>query len=375
MPRMKPETRAARCAIDPQTGAIVPPIHTSTTFARRADYSLYGTALYARDEAPTFAPAEELLAELEGGADAMVFASGMAAACATFTALGAPGAHVVVPKVLYWGLRAWLLRWARQWQVDLTEVDTTDAAALAAAVRPGATRLVWIETPCNPTWETTDIARAAELAHAAGALLAVDSTVATPVFTRPIALGADLVMHSATKFLNGHGDVVAGALVTAREDDAWAAIRAQRHDAGAILGPFEAWLLHRGMRTLYPRVRRQAATAAELAARLARVPGVRVRYPGLPSDPGHEVARRQMDGGFGAMLSIEVGSRERALAVAGALELFVRATSLGGTESLIEHRASVEPPESPVPPDLLRISVGLEDEGDLWRDLEQALAR
>jgi cystathionine gamma-synthase len=374
---VKPETLAAHGAhpVDPATGALVPPIHTSTTFARDPAYRLLGGAMYARDEAPTFAPAEQLLTELEGGADALVFASGMAAASAAFTALTAPGAHVVVPHVIYWGLRAWLARFARQWQVDVTEVDTADPQAITAAVRPGLTRLVWLETPSNPTWEIADIARAAAIAHGAGALLAVDSTVATPVFCRPIALGADLVMHSATKFLNGHGDVVAGALVTARRDDAWAAIRAQRHDAGAILGPFEAWLLHRGMRTLFPRVRQQAATAAALAGRLAAHPAVaRVRYPGLPSEPGHDVARRQMDGGFGAMLSIQVGSRDAALAVCRRVQVLIRATSLGGTESLIEHRASVEPPDSPVPEDLLRISVGLEDVDDLWADLEQALA-
>jgi len=372
----RPETLAAQGGhpIDPATGALVPPIHTSTTFARHPDYALYGTPMYARDEAPTFRPAEELLASLEAGADALIFSSGMAAAVAVFQALLAPGAHVVVSRVIYWGLRGWMQRFARQWHVEVTEVDTSDPAALAAALRPGATRLVWIETPANPTWDVTDIGRAAELAHAAGAPLAVDSTVATPVFTRPIALGADLVMHSATKFLNGHGDVVAGALVTARRDDRWAAIRAQRHDAGAIPGPFEAWLLHRGMRTLFPRVRQQAASALELATRLARHPAVtRVRYPGLPDDPGHAVARRQMDGGFGAMLSVQCGSRERALEVAGRLEVFVRATSLGGTESLVEHRASVEPPESPVPKDLLRVSVGLEDVEDLYRDFEQAL--
>jgi cystathionine gamma-synthase len=355
---VKPETLAARGAhpIDPITGALVPPIHTSTTFARHPDYRLVGASLYARDEAPTFAPAEELLARLEGGAEALVFASGMAAASAAVVASTAPGAHVVAPRVMYWGMRAWLLRFAKQWGVEVTEVDTTDAAALAAAVRPGATRLVWVETPCNPTWEVTDVARAAEIAHRAGARLIVDSTVATPVFARPIELGADLVMHSATKYLNGHGDVIAGALVTAKKDDAWAAIRAQRHDAGAILGPFEAWLLARGMKTLFPRVRAQTATARELAGRLAGLPGVRVRYPG-----------------FSAMLSIEVGSRERALAACARLELFVRATSLGGTESLVEHRASVEPPESPVPPDLLRLSVGLEDVDDLWADLAGAL--
>ncbi|MCA9678440.1 MAG: PLP-dependent transferase [Kofleriaceae bacterium] len=374
MPR--PETDAAQIlhAIDAATGAVVPPIHPSTTFARDEAYRLLGAAAYARDDNPTFRPAEELLARLEGGADAMLLASGMAAATVVFQALTAPGAHVVAQETMYWGLRSWLLGFAARWQVELSLVDAADPAALAAAIHPGRTRLVWIETPANPTWDVVDIARAAEAAHAAGALLAVDSTVATPVFSRPIEHGADLVMHSATKLLNGHGDVVAGALVTARADDTWAALRAARHDAGAILGPFEAWLLARGMRTLFPRARACAATTLELARRLAAHPGVaRVRYPGLPDDPGHAVACRQMDGGFGHMMSIQLGSRDRALAVAGRLRVFTRATSLGGTESLVEHRASVEPPGSPVPPDLLRLSIGLEHVDDLWDDLRAAI--
>ncbi len=373
---MKPETLAAQAQhfIDPVTGAVVPPIHPSTTFARDEGYQLIAGAGYARDDNPTYRGAEALLARLEGGADALLFASGMAAATTVFQALTAPGAHVVAQRMMYWGLRSWLTGFAAQWQVEVTFVDASDPAALAAAIQPGRTRLVWIETPANPTWETVDIAAAAAAAHAAGALLVVDSTVATPVLTRPLEHGADLVMHSATKALNGHGDVVAGALVGARRDDTWTRLRAARHDAGAILGAFEAWLLLRGMRTLYPRVRLAAATALELASRLGGHPGVaRVRYPGLPGDPGHAVAARQMRGGFGSMLSIQVGSAARALAVAGRLHVFTRATSLGGTESLIEHRASVEPPDSPVPPDLLRLSIGLEDVDDLWDDLRAAL--
>lgn len=372
---MKPETLAARGddPIDPGTGAVIPPIYPSTTFARDEAYQLYGGRGYARDEDPTLDPAERLLKQLEGGADAMLFSSGMAAATGVFQALLSPGAHVVVQRTIYWGLRGWITRFAAQWNVEVAWFDCGDPGALAAAIRPGVTRLVWIETPANPSWDVVDIAEAARLAHAAGALLAVDSTVATPVFSQPIALGADLVMHSATKMLNGHGDVVAGALITAKLDDAWKALRAHRHDAGAILGPFGAWLLHRGMRTLFPRVRAMAASASELAHRLSGLPDVTVRYPGLAAHPGHAIAARQMTGGFGTMLSILVGSRERALTVAGRLQLFLRATSLGGTESLIEHRASVEPADSPVAPDLLRISIGLEHVEDLWEDLAQAL--
>ncbi len=373
---MKPETLAAQAlhVIDPVTGAVVPALHPSTTYARDEAYRLVGGLGYARDENPTFRAAEDVLARLEGGADAMLLSSGMAAATTVFQALTAPGAHVVAQRMMYWGLRSWLTGFAAQWQVDVTFVDAHVPGAIAAAIRPGVTRLVWIESPANPTWDTVDLAAAAAAAHAGGALLAVDSTVATPVLTRPIEHGADLVMHSATKALNGHGDVVAGALVTARKDEAWARLRAARHDAGAILGPFEAWLLLRGMRTLYPRVRLASATALELATRLATLPGVTVRYPGLPGDPGHAVAARQMTGGFGSMLSIEVGSAARALAVAGALCVFTRATSLGGPESLVEHRASVEPPDSPVPKDLLRLSIGLEHVDDLWDDLRAAIA-
>jgi cystathionine gamma-synthase len=219
----------------------------------------------------------------------------------------------------------------------------------------------------------TDLHAAAAAAHGAGALLAVDSTVGTPVFTRPIEFGADLVMHSATKYLNGHTDVLAGALVCATPDETWSILRSRRRAEGAVPGPFEAWLLLRGMRTLYARVERQSATAMWLAQRLQ--PRVQVLYPGLASHPGHEVARRQMRGGFGAMMSIRTGSRESALRVCRHVEVFGRATSLGGVESLIEHRHSVEPPDTPTPPDLLRLSIGLEHPDDLARDLEHAIDR
>ena len=234
--------------------------------------------------------------------------------------------------------------------VDL--VDPSDLDALAAAIRPGATKIVWLETPANPTWAISDIAAAAGLAHQAGARLVVDGTAATPVLSRPLALGADLVMHSATKYLNGHGDVVAGALVTARADDFWARISALRHDAGAILGPFEAWLLLRGLRTLYLRVERASASAQFLAERLQREAHVaEVLYPGLADHPGHAIAARQMQGGFGGMLSLRVkGGEAAAIATAAHVKVWQRATSLGGVESLIEHRASIEGPARRCPP-------------------------
>jgi cystathionine gamma-synthase len=299
----------------------------------------------------------------------------MAAATSVFLALK-PGDHVVAPKVMYWALRGWLTNTLSGWGVAVDLVDMTDLDALKQVVRPGQTQLVWIETPANPSWDVTDIAAAAEIAHAAGARLAVDNTVPTPILTRPLALGADIVMHSATKYLNGHSDVLAGALVPARDDAFWQRIVGQRANGGAILGGFEAWLLLRGLRTLSLRVRAASEAALAIASHCQGHPHVaQVLYPGLGNDPGHAIARRQMTGGFGGMLSIRVaGGRAVALAVAGRLKLWKRATSLGGIESLVEHRASVEPPDSPVPPDLLRLSVGIEEVGDLIADLDQALA-
>ncbi|HMJ57378.1 MAG TPA: PLP-dependent transferase [Polyangiaceae bacterium] len=376
MGKRAPSTDCAQAlhVVDPVSGGIIPPLQPSTTFARAPDYQLLGGRVYSRDEGPTAEPAEQLLARLEGGAGAMLFASGMASATAVFRALCGPGDHIVAQDVMYFGLRAWLKRMAAQWQVELDLVDASRTDELRRVMRPGKTRIVWIETPANPTWDVVDLAAAAEIAHGAGALLAVDSTVATPVHSRPIEHGADLVMHAATKYLNGHSDVLAGALVTARADEAWQKLHQYRHDDGACLGAFEAWLLLRGMRTLFPRVERQSATALELASRLQRLPGVRVLYPGLPSHPGHEVARRQMQGGFGGMLSVRLaGGRAAALAAAGKMEVFLRATSLGGVESLVEHRETAEGAETISPPDLLRLSIGIEDVEDLWQDLAQAL--
>lgn len=377
--RLAAETLVAQGmhAPDAVTGAVVPPVSPSTTFARGTNYELLSPSHnYARDHNPTFDIAERMLERLEGGAAARLFASGMAAAMAVVQTLE-PGDHIVAPRVMYWGLRNWLLRFSEQWGLSISLFDPTDADALPNAVRGKRTRLVWIETPCNPTWDIIDIARAAEIAHASGARLAVDSTVATPVHTRPIELGADIVMHSATKYLNGHGDVVAGALVTAREDDAWQRICEQRVEAGAILGTFEAWLLQRGMRTLFLRVRHSSASAMKIAERLDGHPRLeRVLYPGLATHPGHATAARQMQAGYGGMLSLRVrGGAAAALAVANACRVFIRATSLGGVESLIEHRYTIEGPESPIPEDLLRLSVGVESTDDLIADLEQALER
>jgi cystathionine gamma-synthase len=284
------------------------------------------------------------------------------------------GAHVVGPLVMYHSLRRWIAGYATEGHIAADFVDTTSLDALRQAVVPGRTRVVWIETPANPLWSVTDIAGAAEIAHQAGALLAVDSTTASPVLTRPIELGADIVMHSATKYLNGHSDVIAGSLTAARDDAFWQRLVAGRSSGGAILGSLEAYLLLRGMRTLYLRVERACRSAQLVAEAMAKHPGVAaVLYPGLPGHPGHAVAARQMQGGFGGMLSIRVkGGEEAAIATAARVEIWKRATSLGGVESLMEHRASIEGAGTPVPSDLLRLSVGIEDPQDLIDDLDQA---
>ena len=378
LPRQQqhPDTLAAQAGgyVDPLSGALVPPIQPATTFARGKNYETPPETDYIRGHSPSWAPAEKLLAQLEGGAEARLFSSGMAAVNAVVMALR-PGDHLVVQQSLYYGVRNWLRSFSEDWGLSFTLTDCSDLSALRSALQPGKTKLVWVETPGNPLWNSVDISAAAGLAHEAGAYLAVDNTVATPVLTRPLTLGADIVMHSATKYLNGHSDVLAGALVTARKDPFWERIQAYRNQAGSVLGTFEAWLLLRGMRTLPLRVRRQSETAAFLAERLSTHPAVEaVLYPGLINHPDHSVADRQMNGAFGGMLSLLVrGGEEAALAVAKACRLFFPATSLGGVESLIEHRASVEGPGSPVPRNLLRVSVGLEHPEDLASDLEQAL--
>ncbi|MEM7404827.1 MAG: PLP-dependent aspartate aminotransferase family protein [Pseudomonadota bacterium] len=375
---LSPETRTAQAlgSRDPITRALVPPIYPSTTYERDADGGYGARRGYARPGTPTLDEPEALLNALEGGAGAILLGSGMAACTAVFQALQ-PGDHIIAPRVMYWALRSWLLEFAEPWGLAVEFVDMTDLDNLKRALRPGATRLVWIETPANPMWNVTSIREAATLAHSAGARLAVDSTVASPVLTRPLEHGADLVVHSASKYLNGHSDVIAGGIVTACDDDYWLRIKAWRRDAGAVLGPFEAWLLLRGMRTLFVRVRRACETAMALARHFEHHELLReVLYPGLPSRSDHNVAAMQMDGGFSGMLSIRHRYGEAgAMATAAHLEVFTRATSLGGVESLVEHRASIEGPSTPVPVDLLRLSIGMEAAPDLIADLEQALAK
>ena len=376
----QPRTVAAQAAghVDPVTGAIVPPIQLASTFERDPDNAYRRGYVYARPDNPNVRVAEEVLTTLEGAATSMIMGSGMAAATAAFLALDRTPdkpAHVIAPNIMYWALKNWLAGPARTLGIEATFVDATDNDAIAAAIRPGATRMIWLETPANPTWAISDIAAAADIAHKAGALLGVDSTIATPVLSRPIEHGADIVMHSATKYLNGHSDIIAGALSFAREDALLDRARGLRSALGAVLSPFEASLLVRGMRTLHVRVAHQCASALALARHFADHKRVtEVLYPGLPG-PGHNVAARQMQGGFGGMLSIRVaGGEQAAIDTAARITLWKRATSLGGVESLIEHRASVEGAGTPCPPDLLRLSVGLEDPADLIADLEQALS-
>ena len=353
---------------------IVPPIYVSTTYERSADGSYPGGRMYARADNPTYDTVEALCASLEHAHEALVFASGEAAAAAVFQSL-APGESILVPRNMYWGLRNWIVQFADTWQLALHVYDNDDNDDIAFKVREGRPRLVWIETPANPTWDITDIAAVAELARHVGAVVAVDSTAATPLITRPLDLGAHIVMHSATKYLNGHSDVVAGVLATARDDARWQRIKLSRSGGGAILGPFEAWLLLRGMRTLHLRVATACANAQAIAERFHRHPRLsHVLYPGLPTHPKHATAAAQMRGGFGGMMSLRLrGGEEAAQAFTARLRVFKRATSLGSVESLAEHRASVEGPGTQCPPDLVRLSIGIEHVDDLIGDLEQAL--
>jgi cystathionine gamma-synthase len=373
---LKARTLAAQALgrIDEETRALVPPVHLSSTFVRDPDNLYRSGNSYGRPDNDTVRDAEAVIGALEGAAETLVFGSGMSAAIALFLSLG-PQTRVVAPRAMYYGLRAWLTSEAPSHGLHADFADAEDLEALERAATPGKTALVWLETPCNPLWGVSDIEGAARIAHAAGALLAVDSTCATPIFTRPLELEADVVMHSASKYLNGHSDVIAGALCFSRGDALFERARAIRKAHGLILHPFEAFLLTRGLRTLDLRVRACAMNALRLAYRLSSHGAVSsVLYPGLPHHPGHALALRQMRDGFGGMLSIRIrGGAEAAIATAARVKVWKRATSLGGVESLIEHRASIEGPDSPCPPDLLRLSAGIEDTEDLWRDLDGAL--
>jgi len=351
------------------TGDLAPQIKPATTYAKGHGFSYY------RDDGPGMADTERVLQNLEGGDGAYVFASGMAAATSLLVALG-PDSHVLAPETMYWYLRSWMLKEAPAFGLSVTLYPNGDLDAIRAAVRPGETKAVWVETPANPDWSVTDIAAAADIAHQVGAKLFIDSTAAPPTITRSLDFGADVVMHSATKYLNGHSDVLAGALITKTKDELWQRVHDARAGFGSTLGAFESWLLLRGLRTLDVRMQRHSENAMRVAEAMRENPAVsHVLYPGLADHPGHDVAKRQMNG-FGGMMSIRLaGGSDAAARAVERTRLFTNATSLGGTESLIEHRGPVEGPDSPTPQDLLRLSVGLESADDLIADLEQAIGQ
>ena len=372
---MRIETIAVHAghSVDAATGAVTPPIHLSTTFQREADGGYRAGLVYSRYANPNRTALEQCVAELEGGAAGAAFASGSAATMTLLQAIG-PGAHVIAPDDAYFGTVKLLREVFGPWGLETSVVDMTDLGAVKNAVRP-TTKLFWVETPSNPLLRVVDIAGVAAIARNAGATCAVDNTWATPVLQRPLELGADVVMHATTKYLGGHSDVLGGVLVMREAGALLERVRSIQMTAGAVPSPFECWLVSRGIRSLPWRVRAQTANARALAAYLATHKRVEaVHYPGLPSHPGHDVACRQMSG-FGGMLSVQAGrDRAESLAIAGRMRLFTQATSLGGTESLIEHRASVEGAGTRAPENLLRVSVGLENVEDLIEDFEQALA-
>jgi cystathionine gamma-synthase len=376
--RLRPETIAAHAlkSTDEATGAVAPPLYPSSTYARDENYKPKLRENYIRNGNPTLWHAEDAIAALESGKGCLLFASGMAA-ITTLLETVPQGAHVVAPDVMYYGTRDWLKILEQRGRIALTLFDATKPGTLAESIKPGKTDLVWIETPLNPTWDVIDIAAAARAAHEAGAILAVDATATGAVTTRPLDLGADIVFHSATKYLNGHSDMLGGALVTRELSPRWAEIGTLRTKIGTPLAPFEAWLLTRGLRTVFLRYRQASANALAIAKHFERHPMIeRVLYPGLASHRGHAIAAKQMTDGFGGMLSLLIkGSLEDARRFCTLLKVIVPATSLGGVETLAEHRKTVEGPSSPVPDNLVRISTGIEHADDLIADIEQALAK
>lgn len=382
MPRsnrtLSPATKLAQAMryLDVETGAIVPAIQPSATYARDADYAPRKDYIYRRDSNQTTEQAEAIIADLEGASSTLLFASGMSACTAVIEHLPAR-AHVVVPQVMYHGVLEQFQSFAAKERLDVSYYTPGDLEDMQAKLRTGETALVWAETPNNPNWDVTDIAAAAEIAHAAGAKLFTDCTGTPPCAVRALDLGADISFHSATKYLNGHSDVTAGALSVKDAGSYWDEIANIRKLQGTVLHSFDAWLLIRGMRTLMLRYERATENALKIATYLETHKGVeRVLYPGLASHPDHEIAKRQTGGAYGGMLSIIVkGEEQTAIDVTRFCEVFYPATSLGGVESLIEHRKTVSGEGFPVHPRLLRLSIGIEDAGDLIADLDQALDR
>jgi cystathionine gamma-synthase len=362
---------------DAATGAVVPPIPTATTFVRDEIYEpVSAQHIYSRDDNALFKKTEGLIAALEGGEESRLFASGMAAIAAIARTVS-PGGTLLVQSGIYWGTTLFLRKLCARNKVALIEADAGDPQAFLDEISVTRPDLVWLEVPSNPFLQVADIKSISERCRQAGTLLAVDATAATPLILKPLALGADLVMHSATKALNGHSDLLGGVVTTTDAGNkAWGLVKEERKLAGAVLGSFETWLLLRGLRTLALRVERMNANAMAVAAFLENHPKAdAVLYPGLASHPQHDLAKSQMQGGFGSLMSVLIkGGKAEALKVAGALDLFQRATSLGGTESLVEHRFTIEGEGSGIPENLLRLSIGIEHGDDLIADLGQALA-
>ncbi len=371
---MRIETLAVHAGhrIDPATGAVAPPIYLSTTFEREADGSYPQGYSYIRDKNPNREALEKCLCELEGGVAAAAFSSGSAATMTIFQALS-PGTHVIAPLEAYSGTSSLLREIFSQWGLEVSFVDMTNPTEVSQAVQPN-TKLIWVETPSNPMLKITDIGKISEIAHQANAICVCDNTWASPIGQSPLKSGADLVIHSTTKYLGGHSDVLGGIAVSKVEDDFFKRVQQIHTAGGAVASPFDSWLIHRGIQTLPYRMRAHSENALKIATFLSEHPNVEaVYYPGLKQHPGHEIAASQMQL-FGGMLSFQVqGGREMAFAVTGKVKVFTRATSLGGVESLIEHRASIEGQGTKTPENLLRMSVGLEHAEDLIDDLTQAL--
>ena len=373
---MKKETQAIHATnlVDETAGAIATPIFLSTTFARDADGSYPKGHMYSRNSNPNRDALEKGLAILEGGAKAFAFGSGLAAVSAVFQCMKS-GDHVLMPAVGYYASMKLAEEIMGPWGLQMSQVDMEDLDAIKVAIQPN-TKLIWVETPANPLLGISDIQAICTLAHSHGIFVGVDNTIATPILQNPIALGADIVMHATTKYIGGHSDVLGGAIIMREENDWSARLKRVQILMGATQNPLDCYLLVRGLKTLPLRMREHSASALTLAQRLEKHIAIeKVHYPGLISHPQHELAKRQMPHGFSGMISIQIkGDEANARKVASSLKLFQQATSLGGVESLVEHRRSIEGTDSKTPGNLLRLSVGLEHVDDLWEDLDQALS-
>lgn len=373
---MKKETQAIHATnlVDETAGAIATPIFLSTTFVREADGSYPKGHMYSRNSNPNRDALEKGLAILEGGAKAFAFGSGLAAVSAVFQCMKS-GDHVLMPAVGYYASMKLAEEIMGPWGLEMSQVNMEDLEAVQAAIQPN-TKLIWVETPANPLLGISDIQAICTLAHSHGIFVGIDNTIATPILQNPISLGADIVMHATTKYIGGHSDVLGGAIIMREENDWSARIKRVQILMGATQNPLDCYLLARGLKTLPLRMREHSASALTLAQKLEKHIAIeKVHYPGLISHPQHELAKRQMPNGFSGMISIQIkGDEANARKVASSLKLFQQATSLGGVESLVEHRRSIEGPDSKTPGNLLRLSVGLEHVDDLWEDLDQALS-